>query len=111
MANFELPITFEMNLRNCMVDGRPGYFHCWEQYSQPIAPSLLVGGHPGGTVAQVYGIVEFTYGIRRIQPYNIEFVDDLHDSLDAWEECLDERDKDGSSDNDIQGQTSLFNGD
>lgn len=77
--------------RTCMVDGRPGYFHCWEQYSDVIGPSLLVGGHPGGTVAQVFGIVEFSDGVERVQPYNIKFTDEQSDTLAGYEEFLKEK--------------------
>lgn len=32
MANLELPI--KIRTRDCVVNGRPGYFHTWEQYSE-----------------------------------------------------------------------------
>lgn len=34
------------------------------------------GGHPGGQIGQVYGIVEFEDGVRRIDPVKIKFCDD-----------------------------------
>ena len=43
------------NLRACLVDGRPGLFHCWEHRSDVIAPSPMIGGHPGGQISMVYG--------------------------------------------------------
>lgn len=38
--------------------------------------SPLRGGHPGGQIGQVYGIVEFKDGVRRIDPAKIKFCDD-----------------------------------
>ena len=71
-------------LRLCQVGEELGYFHIWEQTSSVVEPSLMVGGHPGGTVAQVYALVEFSDGsIRRVQPYEVKFVDETHDILQA----------------------------
>ena len=67
--------------RDCEVDGRYGYFHTWEQYSEIIPPSLLKGGHSGGVVAGVFGIVEFPEGIERVDPVKIKFVDREHADL------------------------------
>lgn len=54
-----------------------GTFHCWEYYSKIVAPSLLKGGHAGGQISQVFGIVEFEDGsVKRVQPYNIKFITD-----------------------------------
>lgn len=88
MANLEVPI--KIHTRDCMVNGCPGYFHTWEQYSEVVPPSPLVGGHPGGTIAQVFGIVEFSDGVRRVKPYDIEFVDEEHANLVAYEKWLKE---------------------
>lgn len=64
-----------MNLRPCEVDGEKATFHCWEQYSTIVEPSLLKGGHPGGQISQVFGIVEFKDGsIERVPPYKIKFI-------------------------------------
>lgn len=76
MASFEIPIRVPQ--RKCVVDGRPGYFHLWEQYSEVVAPSLLMGGHPGRTISRVFGIVEFADGVQRINPCDIKFVDEDH---------------------------------
>ena len=59
--------------RICMVDGRPGYFHCWEQYCGVISPGLTVGSHPGGQFARVFGIVEFKEGMERVDIHKIKF--------------------------------------
>ena len=78
----EITITAERRL--CVVKERVGYFHGWEHYSDVFAPSLLKGGHPGGTVARTYGLVEFTLpecnneatGVERVSPTDIVFLDD-----------------------------------
>lgn len=63
-------------LRLCEVNNRIGYFHCWEQFSNPIPPSPLVGGAPGGVFSKIFGIVEFPDGVRRIEPTDIKFCDE-----------------------------------
>lgn len=90
MAKLEIPI--KQPTRGCIVDDRPGYFHLWEQYSQVVPPSPLVGGHPGGTIAQVFGIVEFSDGVRRVEPYEIKFTDEDSANLSELEKWMRERD-------------------
>ncbi len=89
MASFEIPVT--QPTRGCTVNGRPGYFHLWEQYSQPVAASLLIGGEPAGVIARVFGIVEFSDGVERVEPYKIKFVDEENTNLATYEEWLKER--------------------
>lgn len=48
----------------------------------------MVGGHPGGTIAQVFGIVEFSDGVKRVEPHKIEFVDEEHANLVEYEKWL-----------------------
>lgn len=60
-------------MRVCNVDGRTGYFHCWEQYSDVISPGLTVGSHPGGQFSRVFGLVEFDGKIERVEPTKIIF--------------------------------------
>ena len=72
MAGF----TVEIIRRPCYVQGTRAMFHCWTQESQVIAPSILVGGHSGGTVAGVLGIVEFENGeVSKVYPEHIRFAD------------------------------------
>ena len=40
-GTFEIPI--KQATRSCMVDGRPGVFHLWEQFSTVVPPSPMVG--------------------------------------------------------------------
>ena len=71
-----MDIEVKRKTRLCKVGDRHGYFHTWEQYSAPIPESPLIGGAPAGVIAQVFGIVEFADGVRRVQPYEIVFFDE-----------------------------------
>lgn len=70
-----------MGTRLCKVGDKLGYFHCWEQWSNVIGESPLIGGHSAGQISQVYGIVEFSDGVKRVEPTRIEFVDEEHRQL------------------------------
>ena len=74
-------ITVEWATRLCEVNGEFGYFHTWEQWSNVIDASPLRGGHPGGQISLVYGLVEFTDGIRRVDPVHIKFCDEINAGL------------------------------
>ena len=76
-----LKMTIEHELRLCKVDGELGYFHTWEQWSNVIDASPLRGGHPGGVVSQVYGIVEFKDRVERVSPNRIKFCDEINEGL------------------------------
>ena len=91
MASFEIPI--KQHTRSCMVEGRPGVFHLWEQYSQPVQASPMIGGRPAGVISYVNGIVEFADGVKRVDPCYIEFTDEEHAALCAYEKWLAERDE------------------
>ncbi len=60
--------------RGCVVKGEPGYFHLWEQWNDVV---------DAGQVGQVYGIIEFKDGVRRIDPTDIEFCDEENADLCA----------------------------
>lgn len=62
--------------RLCQVGDELGQFHIWEQWSNVVDASRLRGGHPGGQIGQVYGIVEFKDGVRRVDPVKIKFCDE-----------------------------------
>ena len=65
----------ELYGRHCEVNGIKAFFHCWEQYSQIVEPAILKGGHSGGQISMVFGIVEFEDGsVNRIHPHEIKFV-------------------------------------
>lgn len=71
----------ESNLRLCEVNGKLGYFHTWEHYSKPIEASPLVGGAPAGVISLVFGIIEFSDGVKRVYPYEIKFRDEINQKL------------------------------
>lgn len=76
-----LNLTVEHPTRLCVVNDEAGFFHMWEHYSKPIPASPLVGGEPAGVFSKVFGIVEFKYGVRRIDPTEIIFRDESNDML------------------------------
>lgn len=80
-----------MNHRLCKVDGNLGYFHTWEQYSKPLEASPLVGGAPAGVMNMMFGIVEFSYGVRRVDPIRIVFCDEENKILSDIEKTLKEK--------------------
>lgn len=81
MAGIKMNVEFPTRL--CEVNGKLGYFHRWEQWSKVVDASPLRGGHPGGQNGQVFGIVEFEDGVRRVGPSSIKFCDEENASLCA----------------------------
>lgn len=56
---------------------RKALFHCWTHESNVVEPSLLKGGHPGGTVATTLALVELEDGkVMKTYPECIEFCDE-----------------------------------
>lgn len=86
-----IEITQERRL--CTINGKLGYFHCWEHYSKPVEASLLMGGAPEGILSFVRGIIEFPEGIGYANPADIKFCDDEHDYLCAMAEHHEEMKK------------------
>ena len=82
MAGLKMNVEFPTRL--CEVNGELGYFHLWDQWSNVIDASPLRGGHPAGQIGQVYGIVEFKDGVRRVDPASIKFCDEENASLCAF---------------------------
>lgn len=72
----DLNMTVEYPTRLCVVKDEVGYFHMWEHYSKPLPASPMIGGQPAGVFSQVFGIVEFKDGVRRIDPTDIAFRDE-----------------------------------
>lgn len=53
-------------------------FHCWEQTSEVVAPSPMFGGHNGGIISGILGIVEREDGVvGRVKPEDIRFADNV----------------------------------
>ena len=81
-----LDFNIRYETRLCKVKGELGLFHCWEHWANVVGASALRGGHPGGQVGQVYSIVEFPEEVRRVEPYEIHFKDEINDVLRAINE-------------------------
>ena len=63
-------------MRICLVKNREAIFHCWEQVSEVMQPSLMRGGNFGGTLRYTVGIVEYKDGkVDRVAPDDIVFQD------------------------------------
>ena len=69
-------IRVEVERRPCYVGEKRAFFNCWSQESHIVEPSIAIGGHQGGVVAGVLGIVEFVDGtVARVRPEEIQFAD------------------------------------
>ena len=85
-------------LRSCFVEKEAGnfLFHCWSHVSEIVPPSLTVGGHPGGVIADTFAIVEGEDGrIIRVRPEKIRFV-------------VDEKKEDESGEIAVEGENDGF---
>lgn len=72
-------IEIACELRPCKVNGKNALFHRWEQYETVVPPSNMRGGHPGGHLAEVCGIVEYETGfVARVKATDIRFLDGRH---------------------------------
>lgn len=61
-------ITVKRELRLCRVNGKFGYFHCWEHYSN-------------GDISYVRALVEFPEGMGYTDPKDLKFCDEAHADL------------------------------
>ena len=77
--------------RPCVIKETNGkqkcLFHRWSQESWIVPPSLLKGGHTGGTVSTIMAVMEFEDGsVRLIKPNAFKFCDSNGGFLDfSWE--------------------------
>lgn len=63
--------------RPCYVKDKKALFHRWEEKSEIVVPSPMVGGHGGGVVKGTLAIVEYEDGtIDEVRPQQIRFADD-----------------------------------
>lgn len=76
-----LSVQIELKSRLCQVGEKFGYFHAWEHYSKPLEASPLMGGAPAGVFSKMFGIVEFSDGVRRVDPSEIVFCDEENEIL------------------------------
>ena len=90
MVNLDFKIRWET--RYCTVDGEPAYFHTWEQWSNPVPASNLTDSAPAGIMSMVFGIVEFSDGVRRVDPVKIKFCDEENVILNTFKRYMEERD-------------------
>lgn len=80
-----LNMQMEWKTRLCQVGEKIGYFHAWEYYSKPLEASLLMGGAPAGVFSKMFDIVEFSDGVRRVDPSEIVFCDEENEMLSEME--------------------------
>lgn len=68
-------------MRPCVVERhgsnpQKAVFHCFGQFAEVIAPSLLKGGHGGGQLANIMAVVEYPDGkVDEIPAYCVRFTD------------------------------------
>lgn len=69
-------VDYKDTRRPCYVDEHKALFHCWAQVSSVIGPSMLKGGHSGGTVTDVVAVVEYENGkVATVLPKRVRFID------------------------------------
>lgn len=63
--------------RLCLTNsGEKCFFHCWNNVSEIVSPSLLQGGHSGGVVSDTFAIMEFEDGsVRKLRCDQFIFID------------------------------------
>ena len=62
--------------RPCYIDGERGMFHQWINRAQIAPPSMMIGGHNGGQMWEVFGLVEMEDGhMREVYPTKVVFAD------------------------------------
>jgi hypothetical protein len=86
-----LNMQMEWKTRLCQVGEKFGYSHAWEHYSKPLEASPLMGGAPAGIFSKMFGIVEFSDGVRRVDPSEIVFCDEENETLSEMEKMRKEK--------------------
>lgn len=65
--------------RTCRYEDENYIFHCFEQWSNVIGESPMIGGHSAGQISLVFAIIEDEKGnIYRVRPTMITFTDDKY---------------------------------
>lgn len=95
MPGLNSTIKIEYERRLCTVNGRLGYFHTWEHFSQPLPASPMVGGQPAGVSSNVLGIVEFPEGVERVYPTSIKFCDGENANLAIMQKAMEDKGNNG----------------
>ncbi len=63
--------------RTCRYEDENYIFHCFEQWSNVIRESPMIGGHSAGQISKLFAIIEDGKGnIYRVDPTAIKFTDD-----------------------------------
>ena len=76
MGEMVMDISVKREVRTCYVRDRKALFHGWYPFSKIIEPSMLKGGHHGGVINYVLGIVEFEDGtVGYAGPEDVRFAD------------------------------------
>lgn len=64
-----IPCT--VKLKDCVINAK---FHKWVDHAWVVAPSIMVGGAPGGQMAYTTGLVEYEDGtMHEVEPTSICF--------------------------------------
>ena len=75
-----------LDLRPCIVNGKPALFHRWADWSEIVEPAIMRGGHGGGVVRAALAIVEYEDGtVGRVLPEKVRFLDGPHRFYDFTE--------------------------
>ena len=91
-------LNVQKELRPCYVyikknEKEKVLFHCWSFESSIVEPSLMIGGHPGGTVACTMAIVELENGrVIVTSPSSIRFLDNKINDY-CWDEKGEQNDE------------------
>ncbi len=65
--------------RTCTYEDEKYIFHCFEQWSNVIGESPMIGGHSAGQISNVFALIEDGKGnIYRVQPTMIKFTDNKY---------------------------------
>lgn len=63
--------------RTCTYEDKKYIFHCFEQWSNVIGESPMIGGHSAGQISHVFALIEDEKGnIYRVEPTMVKFTDD-----------------------------------
>ncbi len=77
MAGYNPKMQIEFAMRQCKVKGKNAFFHRWEEISNVLMPSAMVGGHKGGEVKKTLAIIEYVDDgtVHECYPDEIRFLD------------------------------------
>ncbi|MGO5578491.1 hypothetical protein [Catenibacterium mitsuokai] len=65
--------------RTCRYKDENYIFHCFEQWSNVVGESPMIGGHSAGQISMIHALIEDKKGnIHRVNPTMITFTDDKY---------------------------------